>query len=378
MIIVVSGSIGRFPIGGNAWYHLQYLLGLRELGHDVFYLEECGQESWVYNWETEELTTELEYPTAYVHDCLGQIGFGSRWIYRAGDRWAGMMPDEFSDVCSQADLLILLSAPLELWRAEYMCPRQRVFIDTDPGFIQMNLANGDPQLGETVARCERLFTIGQRIGASDCIIPTADRDWLKTVLPISLSHWPWAGEDYATHFTSVMQWRSYSEVVYEGVSYGNKDREFPKFIDLPRLTAQPLQIALTGADPLILSDHGWDVVAGWIQSQTPSSYRTYIQQSRAEFGVAKHGYVAMQGGWFGDRSVCYLASGRPVLVQDTGLRNWLPTGKGILTFSDAPEALRGIESINADYEGHRGAARLLAEEFFAAPRVLTDLLERCL
>ncbi|HSH81683.1 MAG TPA: hypothetical protein VLA19_24415 [Herpetosiphonaceae bacterium] len=375
MIIILAGSIGRFPIGGNAWCEMQYLLGLSALGHDVFYLEECGEEAWIYNWETEELTTELEYPTTYIRDCLGPIGFGARWIYRAGGRSVGMEHDTFLDICAQADLLIVRGGPIVLWRSEYGWPKRRIFIDSDPAFIQIGLANGNPELVGTIERCERLFTIGQRIGSSDCSIPTAGRRWLKTMFPISLPHWPLVEDALATYFTSVMQWRSYPEVVYKGISYGNKDKEFPKFMDLPTRTAQPFQIALTGAPPEYLSKHGWEVVPGWMASRTPWSYRTFIQESRAEFGVAKHGYVLTRSGWFSDRTICYLASGRPALVQDTGLHNWLPTGKGLLTFSDVHEAVRGIDAINADYAGHQRAARALAEQYFAAERVLPPLLE---
>ena len=174
-----------------------------------------------------------------------------------------------------------------------------------------------------------------------------------------------------------MQWRSYQEVIYRGTSYGNKDKEFPKFIDLPQRTAQPFRIALTGDHciPDKLSQYSWEIVPGWVTSFTIESYQNFVQTSRAEFGVAKQGYVATQGGWFSDRSVCYLASGRPILVQDTGLSDWLPIGEGILIFRDQKEALNGIEAINGDYERHRYAARRLAEEYFDSDKVLSSLLE---
>jgi hypothetical protein len=375
MIIIFAGNIGRFPIGGIAWWNMHYLVGLHGLGHEVFYLEECGEGSWVYNWETEEVTTELDYPTAYIQDCLGPIGFGSRWIYRAGDRSVGMPIDAFRSICSKADLLIVLASPLDIWREEYDWPIRRIYIDGDPGFTQFRLINGDHHLVNTVNRCERLFTIGQRIDASDCTIPTVGRRWLKTVFPISLLQWDLARDMSANHFTTIMQWHSYKEVVYDGVRYGNKDKEFPKFIHLPTLTSQPFRIALTGGQPGELIRHGWEVGIGWMITQTPRSYKEFIDGSRAEFAVVKHGYVSTKGGWFGDRSICYLASGRPVLVQDTGLSDCLPVGKGLLTFRDVPEALRGIDIINSDYEQHCRAARLLAEQYFSADRVLVSLLQ---
>lgn len=374
MIIIFASAIGRFPVGGNAWSDLQYLLGLRALGHDVFYLEECGPESWVYNWETEQLTTELDYPTDYVRNCLEPLGFNNQWIYRAGERSVGMAVDKFKDVCSQADLIIVRGSPISLWRDEYKLPQRRIYIDADPGFTQIKIANGDAELVNTIEHCDRLFTIGQRLGAEDCPIPTTNKQWLKTLPPVALPYWS-AIEDKAIHFSCIMQWQSYREVVYEGVTYGNKDKEFLKFIDLPQLTKQPFQIALSGGFPDELSQSGWKVIPGWIASFTPESYQAFIQASRAEFGVAKHGYVATRGGWFSDRSVCYLACGRPVLVQNTGLSDWLPLGEGILTFHNLSEAVRGIDVINADYERHRYAGRKLAEEYFDSNKVLSSLLE---
>jgi hypothetical protein len=374
MIIIFAGSIGRFPIGGHAWVSMQYLLGLAALGHQVYYLEECGEGSWVYNWQTDEVTTELDYPTSYVRDCLQPVGFGDRWLYRVGDQSVGCDFATFLDVCRQADLLIVRGAPLPLWRAEYQWPQRRVFLDVDPGFTQIRLANGNNELTQTAAQCERLFTIAQRLGAADCPIPTVGREWIKTVSPVHLPSWPCLQNINATHFTTIMQWHSYKDVVYNGVSYGNKEKEFPTFMDLPQFTPQSLQIALTGASHAAFTQHGWEVVEGWQTSLTPSAYQNFIQQSRAEFCVAKQGYVATRGGWFSDRSVCYLASGRPVLVQDTGLHDWLPCDKGALTFHDMSSALRGIEEINSKYEEHCRAARQLAEQHFDAEQVLSTFL----
>lgn len=375
MIVIFASAIGRFPIGGNTWSDLQYILGLRALGHDVFYLEECGPESWVYNWEREQLTTELDYPSNYVRNCLEPLGFGDRWIYRAGDLAVGMGVDKFLEVCSRAELMIIRGSPISLWREDYQWTQRRIFIDADPGFTQIKLAGGDADLVKTIEQCECLFTIGQHIGAPDCPIPTMGRRWLKTLPPIALSYWSWVEEESAKYFSTIMQWRSYQEVIYQGISYGNKDQEFPKFIKLPQFTPQPFQIALSGGDADELCQNGWEVIPGWTASFTPESYQKFIQTSRAEFGVAKQGYVATQGGWFSDRSVCYLASGRPVLLQDTGLSSWLPLGEGLLTFQDLSEATNGVHTINANYQKHRRAARKIAEEYFDSNKVLSSLLE---
>ncbi|HLM61798.1 MAG TPA: hypothetical protein VK308_13410 [Pyrinomonadaceae bacterium] len=378
MIIIFAGSIGRLPVGGHAWIDMQYLSGLKALGHDVYYFEDCGDESWVYNWDIEELTTELSYPADYVRDCLEPLGFKNRWIYRAGNQSEGMSIESFREICAQADLMIVRAVPLTIWRDEYLEVHRRCYIDADPGFNQISLINGNAKLAETLNQCERLFTIGQRIGAADCPIPDAGYNWLKTVAPVSLPDWRVAENEDASHFTSVMQWRGFHDVVYKGLAYGQKDKEFPRFLKLPQLVSQPFRLALTGSSPENFTEYGWEVVPGWVASKTTGSYQSFIQESRAEFGVAKHGYVAMRGGWFSDRSVCYLASGRPVLVEDTGLRDWLPVGEGIVTFSDISEAVRGVESINAEYERHCHAAREIAEQYFAASLVLPLLIEEAM
>ncbi|NEQ05168.1 MAG: glycosyltransferase family 1 protein [Moorea sp. SIO4E2] len=377
MIILFAGSIGRFPVGGHAWVDMHYLLGLKALGHEVVYFEECGPESWVYNWETEEFTTDLEYPTQYLYDCLASIGFDYQWIYRAGTQSSGMSLDRFLDLCARADLLIVRGSPISLWLEEYEWPNKCIYIDSDPGFTQIRLANGDPDLVETVKRSSSLFTVGQCVGSPDCSVPTVGYDWLPILPPIYLPSWPVINIDDTAFFTTLMQWRSYPEVTFAGIQYGNKDVEFPKFIDLPKQTTQPFQIALTGphSAPEPLLENRWNVATGWEITYTPEAYQQFIQNSRAEFAVAKQGYVAMKTGWFSDRSASYLASGRPILVQDTGIGNRLPLGEGLLTFENPKEAIAGVKKINLNYGTHSAAARHLAEEYFSAHRILNFVLE---
>jgi hypothetical protein len=372
--IAFAGTIGRSGLGGQAWANLQYLLGFRALGHEVFYLEDCGSTSWVYDWEKSDWTYALDYPAACVRACLEPFGLDCRWIYRTDTDSRGAPLSELTRFCAEAEVLIVRAVPLWVWRPEYDRTRRRAFIDVDPGFTQISVANGDRGLAEGIARCERRFTIGQRLGDPGCVVPTAGGPWLKTLPPVFLPEWPCAQSE-ETQFTSILRWQGFKDVAYRGVSYGQRDREFPDYLDLPRLTRQKIRIAQMGADPRLLAGHGWEVLPGEVISRTPASYREFIRTSRAEFGVAKHGYVKMQSGWFSDRSVCYLASGRPVLVENTGLDDWLPVGEGVVTFHDPAGAIAGMDRINSDYERHRRAARELAERIFDSDRVLDALLE---
>jgi hypothetical protein len=356
---------------------MQYLIGLRELGHQVFYLEDSGESSWVYDFNKSEYTDSLDFPAFYLKQCLEPIGFGGRWIYRAGEQSAGMPLPAFRDICAQADLLILQAAPFWFPRKEYDAVRHSVFIDVDPGFTQMRLVR-DKRLAEAVGRCDRHFTLAQRIGEPDCPIPSAGISWIKTRPPVALSHWPVTRDEAAHGFTTVMRWRGFHDVKHEGVEYGQKDKAFEEFIDLPRRTDQPLTLATIGADVELLRKHGWNVLPGEQVTRTPESYQGFIAQSRGEILVPKHGYVATRGGWFSDRSVCYLASGRPVLMQDTGLSGWLPLGEGCLTFDDVDGAANALRCVNADYPRYRLAARRLAETHFSTDRVLPQFLRDAL
>lgn len=374
MRIIFAGTIGRSGLGGQAWAGLQYLLGLQALGHDVYYLEDCGDTTWVWDWEKEEWNYDLDYPAAYVQRCLEAFGFAGRWIYRTDAGARGLSLERFVEVCADADLLVMRAVPPWTWRAEYNRPRRRAFIDVDPGFTQISIANGDTGLAANIARAERRFTIGRNIGKADCPIPTAGGPWLKTAPPVFLPQWPVATET-KERFTSIMRWQGFREATFKGISYGQRDKEFSRFLELPQAVAQKFCVAQMGADPEQLASHGWEVSRGEVISRTPASYRAFIQQSRAEFSVPKHGYVKSGSGWFSDRSVCYLASGRPVLIEDTGLAGWLPAGEGVVTFDDPDSAVAGVQRINSNYERHSQAARRLAEQLFSTEEVLPPFLD---
>ncbi len=378
MTIIVAGTIGRSGLGGQAWAVLQYLLGFRALGHDVYYLEDCGISSWVYDWDKGEWTTALDYPAAYVRACLEPFGFAGKWIYRTNDGSLGIDLNSFREICSAADLLLLRAVPLWVWRDEYNAPKRRAFIDVDPGFTQISIAQGDQGIAEGVARCERRFTVGQRIGTSDCPVPTEAGPWIPTLPPVFVPEWSQLNNDAPAEFTSIIRWQGFREATHHGAGYGQRDKEFPKFFDLPKLTGQKFRVAMMGTKPETLTAHGWEVAPGEIISRTPQSYRDFIRNSRGEFGVPKHGYVATRGGWVSDRSVCYLAAGRPVLMEETGISECVPCGEGLVTFRDVDGAVAALADVNRDYPKHSASALRLATQVFSTEKVLPRFLHAAL
>lgn len=368
MKILFAGIIARYPFGGVTWCSLMYLLGLRALGHEVFYIEDTGE--CVYDPVLNTRATDPSYGTNYIHAALAPYGLGERWAFVNYDgTYHGRSAEDVRRFCADADLYLNLSGGSWFWRDEYARIPHSAFIDSDPAFTQLAIAKAEPWYVDFFTRFGRLFTFGANIGTSASPVPVGDFTWHKTWQPVTLDEWRPATES-GPHFTTVMTWQieSFADVG------GNKDQEFVKFLELPSRTSQSFELAINGPQRL-LREHGWRTVAAMDVSRTPGEYRDFIHRSRAEFGVAKHTYVVNRSGWFSDRTECYLASGRPALVQDTGWTAHVPAGEGLLAFSTPEEALAGIERINADYARQARRAREIASEHFDATRVLMRLLD---
>jgi hypothetical protein len=386
--IVVSGLIAQYPLGGVAWDYLQYVLGLARLGHDVFYVEDTGQ--WPYNPQTGGMHPGCEFNVGYLSDLMERFGLSDRWFYRAqsGDgtqeypwksQWYGLPDPRRKEVVRTADLLLNVSGTLER-PSEYRDVGCLAYIDSDPVFTQMKLASGQEDSRRLVDLHDVHFSFGECHSEA---VPATGHDWLPTRQPVILSEWdPRATRRDA--FTTVMNWTSYNPVIYQGKTYGQKDVEFEKFIDLPASVAPTvLEIAVnegkTRRTPRTrLAAKGWVVRDPAEVCPDLDSYRRYVESSKAEWSVAKNGYVEGRAGWFSCRSACYLAAGRPVVVQDTGFSDVLPVGEGILAFTDPDGAVAGIREVEARYERHARAARAIAEEFFEAGKVLSALTETAL
>lgn len=345
-----------------------YMLGLRALGHEVFYIEDTGE--CVYDPVENTRSTDPGYGTSYIQRSLEPFGFGDRWAFVNYDgSYHGRSHDEVKQFCADADLFINLSGGSWFWRDEYVRIPRSIFIDSDPAFTQLAIAKGEAWYVQFFRQFSHLFTFGANIGTPASAIPVGDFIWNKTWQPVTLDDWRPAGPP-SECFTSVMTWQieSFADVG------GNKDQEFVKYIDLPSRTAQRFELAINGPQTLLRS-HGWDTVDAMRVSRMLADYRQFVHRSRAEFGVAKHTYVSSRSGWFSDRTECYLASGRPALVQDTGWSAHLPNGEGLLAFSTPEQALAGIDRINSNYAAHAARAAEIAAAHFEASRVLTRLLD---
>lgn len=376
--IVVLGYIIRGPIGGMAWHHLQYVRGLVDLGHDVLFLEDSDDYPSCYDPQRSVTDTDPAYGLAFADHAFARLGLAACWAYHDAHRgrWHGPAADRAPKHARSAELLLNISGvnPLRDWLREV--PR-RVLIDTDPLFTQARHLQ-DPQARSRACSHNVFFTFGENIPRGESDAPDDGLPWQPTRQPVVLEAWPVTPPPAQSAFTTVMQWDSYSECVIAGRRYGMKSRSFEPYLDLPRLSGAPLELALgsSNAPRQRLNEHGWRIVDPLAVTRDPWTYQRYLQRSAGEFSIAKHGYVAARTGWFSERSACYLASGRPVIVQDTGFTAWLPIGQGLHAFNNPDEAALALKEVLADHARHAAAARELAEAYFDSRRVLTALLDR--
>ena len=372
-ILIAGWGIGYPEGGGVQWFGMQYVAGLRALGLEVFWLDLLGSDRVEEHSLTPEAMIDLFRPQ------FDRFGLGDRWVVRYEDkistRFFGMTEARLHGLCTDCDLLINLSGHLqddELLRRI----KRRAYFDLDPGFTQI----WAHQVNMRLERFNLFFTVGLNVGKPEFAIPTRGIAWQPFVPPVSLVDWPVQTQAPSLPFTTVGQWRG-EFASWENQYYGPKSDEFLQLIELPRKTSQPLELALLihpteTEDIEKLQAHGWILKDPYQVACGIDGFQRYVQQSRGEFSVAKSAYVRLRSGWFSDRTVCYLASGRPALVQETGFGDHIPTGQGLLTFRTIDDAARGLDEIAANYEEHSIAARRIAEEVFAAPKVMHSIIAR--
>lgn len=377
--VVLLGYVVGFPLGGMTWHSLQYAMGLDRLGHDVWVLEDSDDYETCYDPTTGMPGTDPSYGLAYAVDAFDRVGLGDRWVYHHAHSgtWHGPAAEGIGDVCRDADVVINLAGihPLRPWLEGIPV---RIYVDADPVFTQIRHLT-DPRARELAERHTTFFSFGEGIELGTAEIPDDGFAWRATRQPIALDAWPVTQAPAEGPFTTVMQWDSYGSRAYGGRRYGMKSTSFHPYVGLPEATGAPLELAVGSLDQDVkerLEEEGWRLVDPQVVTRTPWTYQEYIRSSVGEFAVAKHGYVVSRSGWFSERTACYLASGRPAVVQDTGFSAFVPTGEGLLAFATPEEACDAIEQVRADPLRHGKAAREIAEECFRAERVLSDLLDR--
>jgi hypothetical protein len=363
--IVVAGMVAGNPHqGGASWAVLQYLAGLESLGHEVLLVEPVPAAALGRG------------PVADYFGALPLREGGAALVAQPGRQTLGLPYEEVLVFAAQADLLLNISGML---RDERLLERigVRAFLDLDPGFNQVWQSEGE-DMGFDLHT--HFVTVGTLVGTPGCPIPTCGREWIAMLPPVALEHWPLASDPPRREaFTTVGHWRSYGSIDHAGLHYGQRAHSLRGLIELPGRVEERLELAL-GIDPGEVTDlealaaNGWQLLDPARVAGTPAAYRDFVRASKAELCVAKSGYVASNSGWFSDRSACYLASGRPVVAQETGFAQRLPTGEGLLAFANTDEAAQSVAEVSAHPARHRAAARAVAEEHLDARKVLGGLL----
>jgi len=378
--VIVFGILFWYPLAGVTYQFLHYLIGLRKLGYDVHYIEDSGR--WVYDPKLNDLSPDATGNLEMVVPQLEKHGFAGRWAFRGNypdGRCYGMTEAQILQLYREADAFLNVTGAQEI-RDEHRTIPRRIYVESDPFASQVKVAKGDRGMIDFLAAHDRHFSFGENLGAADCDTPMEQFDWLPTRQPVAIELWAGAPTGGET-FNTITTWHNKGKnIEWRGDTwYWTKDREFEKFLDLPRLRpSRPFELA-TSVDQTVqdlLRGHGWQQRGSVEISRDADLYRQYIQQSRGEFTVARDQYVRPNTGWFSDRTCCYLAAGRPVITQETGFSKFLPSGRGLFGFKTMEDVLGAVDAIDSDYPGHCRAAAEIAREYFATEKVVGSLMQR--
>jgi hypothetical protein len=382
--IVVMGFMGSMPIAGVIWQHVHYVLGLRRLGHDVFYIEDSARLP--YNPETFEVTDEFDYAAQVLTRLAREFDFKSRWAYCArylpGTPTTGMSLKKIRQLYRDADAILNVCGAQE-FNEDLLVSDRILYIESDPGVEQIKIDKDVKSTVEYLRRHHALFTFGENIGTKDFPVPLHGFKWLRTRQPVVTDLWKTAhSPSRAAVLTTIANWSTsgLKDIMWRGKKYlWSKSREFLRFISAPQQARETFEMA-TNIDDLRtrrkFERKGWRLTSPLQMSVDYWLYRDYIQRSKGEFTVAKDQYVRLSTGWFSDRSACYLAAGRPVITQETGFTKNYGSKEGLLSFQTVDEIADAVRKINADYAKHSRAARALAREVFEAEKVLGSILHR--
>jgi hypothetical protein len=383
--IIVGGYIGSYCISGATWDYIQYPLGFHLLGHDVYYIEDTYGFYWHYTegdaWD------DISPILRHFNETMKYFGLEDRWAYRdtMTGKCFGMPIAKVMEICNTADVFISVSNSTFM-RDEYHQIPKRVLIDTDPMFTQiqdLKKYNGSQQaVKESFSSFNYLFTFGENIHSESCRIPTYGLKWYTTRQPICLPYWKKSESPTAHGFTTIMNWSEREKLLFENEEWGQKDIEFNRYVHLPQefdkvtfsiVVSQSIEKKKNFDYPNIINA-GWHILRNYDYIKSLSDYQNFIAHSLGEFSVAKQTYVAAKSGWFSCRSACYLASARPVIVQDTEWSKYIPSGEGLFAFHNMDDILYALESVLSNPEHHSLKAAEIASEFFDSNKVLMRML----
>ena len=379
--IVLGGYAVSFPLGGQVWMLMHYMQGLTRLGHDVIFVEDTAEWALPFDPNKGYASADSSHGRKVIGEAFDRLGLSGRWAYNTifENRLYGMEREDLDRFCAEADLFLNVSGVIPL-RDSYMKAKVRAIIDTDPIFTQSKIASDD-WTRDYFKRHDVFFTFGHNIPTGSTGVPLSGIEYIPTRTPVVLDMWPNL-EGPGTGFTTIGSWDAQGrDIVLDGRKLSwRKCEKYEQIIDLPQaLPGVTLDLTMSGMkdDAKRFAAHGWNVKDALVLSQDIWGYHDYIQGSTGEFSVAKEQNIQLKSGWFSDRSASYLASGRPVIVEDTGFGTYLPVGEGLVTFEGVDNAKAAIETVLADYARHRKAARDIAREFFDAEKILLHLLKSC-
>jgi hypothetical protein len=375
--VVVLHFAGQMPLAGIAWQAMQYVLGLERLGYECWYVEDHGANP--YDPAQNSVVMECDYNVAYVRRMMERSGLGGRWAYwdAINDVYHGLDRAAVRRLYRDSDALINLCGATRLREEHLACP-VRIMVDTDPVFEQIKYAEADASSRAYLDAHTHFFTYGENVGGPGWIVPLCGIDWKPTRPPVVLEEWPLDTREPAA-WTTIATWENKGKNIdFGGETYvWSKHVNFLRFLDVPKRTGEQFLMAMLPPDAEVerrVRAAGWDLTDPRPVSATMESYGEFIRSSRGEFTVAKDIYVRPNSGWFSDRSVCYLASGRPVITMKTGFSRFYPAGEGLFEYASMAEVETALAAVRADYRHHSRAARAIAAEYFGSTPVLGALM----
>ena len=382
--ILVMGFMGSCPIAGVIWQHVHYIVGLQRLGHDVYYIEDSARLP--YNPETFEVNNEFDYAARLLERLAREFEFKNRWAFCArylrGQPTAGLSLNRVRQLYREADAILNICGAQE-FNDDLLASDRIIYVESDPGVEQIRIDKGVRSTIDYLRRHRALFTFGENVGTESFPVPTHNMKWLPTRQPVVTDLWKTnRAPSRAAVFTSVANWSTsgLKDITWRGEKYlWSKSREFLRFVAAPKKAGETFELATNVEDAKTRAKflrNGWRFHSPLQLSVDYWLYRDYVRRSRGEFTVAKDQYVRLNTGWFSDRSACYLAAGRPVIIQQSGFTQHYGNDGGLFAFSSIKEIVEAVKAINADYAKHSRAAREVAREIFEAEKVLASLLDR--